>query len=143
MPKFNRRTEFAGLIGMPVKVLARDKNELRLRFVGESHTSLQVLREKLNADDRVDYANYFPGHPDLDDPEFKIEENDNVNNIKKEYSKKKDIIPSQDYYLHDLIKIHGTFDNIEEYNYLDYGTNSGYQPTVLYAISKNKNLYHY
>ena len=60
---------------MPVKVLARDKNELRLRFVGESHTSLQVLREKLNADDRVDYANYFPGHPDLDDPEFYVRVN--------------------------------------------------------------------
>ena len=57
---------------MPVKVLARDKNELRIRFIGESHTSLQVLRERLNSDSRIDYANYFPGHPDLDDPEFYI-----------------------------------------------------------------------
>ena len=97
MPKFNRSTEFAGLIGMPVKVLARDKNELRLRFVGESHTSLQVLREKLNADDRVDYANYFPGHPDLDDPEFYVRVNsksspekilkDLVDNLEKQFSK--------------------------------------------------------
>ena len=73
----------------------------------------------------------------LDDPTFKIETDDS--NIKKEYSKI-NIIPSQDYYLHDLIKIHGKFDKIEEYNYLDYGTETGYQPIVLYAISKNKNL---
>ena len=73
----------------------------------------------------------------LDDPTFKIETDDNI--IKKEYSKI-NIIPSQDYYLHDLIKIHGKFDKIEEYNYLDYGTETGYQPIVLYAISKNKNL---
>ena len=57
---------------MPVKVLARDANELRVRFIGESHTSLQVLRERLNSDKGVDYANYFPGHPDLDEPEFFI-----------------------------------------------------------------------
>lgn len=57
---------------MPVKVLARDANELRVRFIGESHTSLQVLRERLNNDKGVDYANYFPGHPDLDEPEFFI-----------------------------------------------------------------------
>ena len=53
---------------MPVKVLARDDNELRVRFIGESHTSLQVLRERLNSDKGVDYANYFTGHPDLDEP---------------------------------------------------------------------------
>ncbi|MFL2962014.1 MAG: RpoL/Rpb11 RNA polymerase subunit family protein [Candidatus Poseidoniaceae archaeon] len=57
---------------MPVKVLARDANELRVRFIGESHTSLQILRERLNNDKGVDYANYFPGHPDLDEPEFFI-----------------------------------------------------------------------
>ncbi|MGY8754597.1 MAG: RpoL/Rpb11 RNA polymerase subunit family protein [Candidatus Poseidoniales archaeon] len=57
---------------MPVKVLARDTNELRVRFSGESHTSLQALREALNNDKNVDYANYFPGHPDLDEPEFFI-----------------------------------------------------------------------
>ena len=57
---------------MPVKVLARDANELRVRFIGESHTSLQILRERLNSDKGVDYANYFPGHPELDDPEFFI-----------------------------------------------------------------------
>ena len=57
---------------MPVKVLARDDNELRVRFIGESPTSLQVLRERLNSDKGVAYANYFPGHPDLDEPEFFI-----------------------------------------------------------------------
>jgi DNA-directed RNA polymerase subunit L len=63
---------------MPVKVLARDANELRVRFIGESHTSLQILRERLNDDKGVDYANYFPGHPDLDEPEFFIRTNKKI-----------------------------------------------------------------
>jgi DNA-directed RNA polymerase subunit L len=57
---------------MAVTVLKKEKNELRLRIIGESHTALQVLRESLNAHKDVDYANYFPGHPELDDPEFYI-----------------------------------------------------------------------
>jgi DNA-directed RNA polymerase subunit L len=57
---------------MPVKVLLKEKNELRLRVIGESHTALQMLRERLNSSSKIDYANYFPGHPELDDPEFYI-----------------------------------------------------------------------
>ena len=57
---------------MSVTVLRKEKNELRRRIVGESHTALQVLRQRLNAHNDVDYANYFPGHPELDDPEFYI-----------------------------------------------------------------------
>ena len=57
---------------MPVKVLIKGKNELRLRIIGESHTSLQMLRERLNNSADIEYANYFPGHPELDDPEFYI-----------------------------------------------------------------------
>ena len=57
---------------MPVKVLIKEKNELRLRIIGESHTSLQMLRERLNSSSDIEYANYFPGHPELDDPEFYI-----------------------------------------------------------------------
>ena len=57
---------------MSVTVLKKEKNELRLRIIGESHTALQVLRERLNAHKDVDYAYYFPGHPELDDPEFYI-----------------------------------------------------------------------
>lgn len=62
----------ADLVIMPVKVLQREKNELRLRIIGESHTALQMLRERLNNSKDVEYANYFPGHPQLDDPEFYI-----------------------------------------------------------------------
>lgn len=57
---------------MAVTVLKKEKNELRLRIIGESHTALQILRERLNNHKDVDYANYFPGHPELDDPEFYI-----------------------------------------------------------------------
>ncbi len=57
---------------MPIKVLFREGQELRMRVVGEGHTALQMLRERLNNHDKIEYANYFPGHPDLDDPEFYI-----------------------------------------------------------------------
>jgi len=57
---------------MPVKVLIKEKNELRLRITGESHTALQMLRDRLNNHKSVEYANYFPGHPELDSPEFYI-----------------------------------------------------------------------
>ncbi len=66
------------LVAMPVKVLAKSDSELRVRFIGESHTSLQVLRERLNTDPGVDYATYFPGHPELDEPEFFIRTNKGV-----------------------------------------------------------------
>jgi DNA-directed RNA polymerase subunit L len=81
---------------MPVKVLIKEKNELRLRVIGESHTSLQMLRERLNKHKDIEYANYFPGHPELDDPEFYIRTaskkgadkvlNDLVSSIAKEFS---------------------------------------------------------
>ena len=57
---------------MPIKVLLREKNELRLRFIGEDHTSLQIFRQRLNSTRGVEYANYFPGHPLLEYPEFYI-----------------------------------------------------------------------
>ena len=57
---------------MPVKVLQRDANELKLRIIGESHTSLQLIRSRLDAHGSVEYVNYFPGHLDLDEPEFYI-----------------------------------------------------------------------
>ena len=60
------------MLTMPIKVLQRDKNELRLRFIGEDHTSLQIFRQRLNTSKGVEYANYFPGHPELEDPEFYI-----------------------------------------------------------------------
>tara|TARA_B100000767_G_scaffold254220_1_gene259432 strand:- start:2212 stop:2580 length:369 start_codon:yes stop_codon:yes gene_type:complete len=70
--RFKTRWQVARTIGMPVKVLLSEKNELRLRVIGESHTALQMLRERLNSSSKVEYANYFPGHPELDDPEFYI-----------------------------------------------------------------------
>ena len=74
--KARRRFKTSRSVGrsviMAVTVLKREKNELRLRIIGESHTALQVLRERLNSHKDVDYANYFPGHPELDDPEFYI-----------------------------------------------------------------------
>ena len=70
--RFKTSRPVGELVIMPVKLLLREKNELRLRIIGESHTALQMLRERLNNHKNVEYANYFPGHPELDDPEFYI-----------------------------------------------------------------------
>lgn len=70
--RFKTSRPVAELVIMPVKLLLREKNELRLRIIGESHTALQMLRERLNNHKNVEYANYFPGHPELDDPEFYV-----------------------------------------------------------------------
>jgi DNA-directed RNA polymerase subunit L len=39
-------------------------------MVGESHTTLQLFRSRLNSSKDVEYANYFQNHPDLDEPEL-------------------------------------------------------------------------
>jgi|TARA_B110000014_G_C20005330_1_gene521048 DNA-directed RNA polymerase subunit L len=57
---------------MPVKVLKNEGRELRLRISGESHTTLQLFRSRLNESKDVEYANYFQNHPDLDEPELYI-----------------------------------------------------------------------
>ena len=57
---------------MPIKVLKNEGRELRVRISGESHTTLQMFRSRLNGSKDVEYANYFQNHPDLDDPEIFI-----------------------------------------------------------------------
>ena len=55
---------------MAIKVLLSEGQELRIRITGESHTALQLFRSRLNDSKDVEYANYFIGHPELDEPEF-------------------------------------------------------------------------
>ena len=57
---------------MPIKVLKNEGREFRVRITGESHTTLQMFRSRLNESKDVEYANYFQNHPDLDDPEIFI-----------------------------------------------------------------------
>ena len=57
---------------MPIKVLMNEGRELRLRMTGESHTTLQLFRSRLNGSKDVEYSNYFQNHPDLDDPELYV-----------------------------------------------------------------------
>ena len=57
---------------MPVKVLKNEGRELRLRIIGETFTTLQMFRSRLNEMDDVEYANFFQNHPDLDDPELYV-----------------------------------------------------------------------
>ena len=59
-----------GALVMPVKVLKNEGSEIRLRLIGEDHSTLQLFRSRLNANDKVEYANFFTGHPDLDEPEL-------------------------------------------------------------------------
>jgi len=42
---------------MSIKVLKNEGRELRIRISGESHTTLQVFRSRLNASKDVEYAN--------------------------------------------------------------------------------------
>ena len=46
--------------------------ELRLRISGETHTTLQLFRSRLNESPNVEYANFFQKHPDLDEPELYV-----------------------------------------------------------------------
>ena len=61
---------FGEPVKMAIKVLLNEGAELRIRITGESHTSLQMFRSRLNDSKDVEYANYFVGHPELDEPEF-------------------------------------------------------------------------
>ena len=61
---------FGGLVKMAIKVLMNEGTELRIRVTDESHTALQMFRSRLNESKDVEYANYFVGHPELDEPEF-------------------------------------------------------------------------
>ncbi len=55
---------------MAIKVLLNEGQELRIRITNEGHTALQLFRSRLNDSKDVEYANYFIGHPELDEPEF-------------------------------------------------------------------------
>lgn len=57
---------------MPIKVLKNEGAELRVRVIGENHTTLQLFRSRLNDSADVEYANYFQQHPDLDEPELYV-----------------------------------------------------------------------
>ncbi len=55
---------------MAIKVLLNEGEELRIRLMGENHTTLQLFRSRLNDSKDVEYSNYFVGHPGLDEPEL-------------------------------------------------------------------------
>ena len=59
-------------MSMSIKVLMNEGRELRLRISGETHTTLQLFRSRLNESPNVEYANFFQKHPDLDEPELYV-----------------------------------------------------------------------
>ncbi len=76
---------------MAIKVLLNEGQELRIRISEESHTALQLFRSRLNESKDVDYANYFIGHPELDEPEFYLRVKKGKNPSKVLQSLSKDI----------------------------------------------------
>ena len=68
--RLKREGTVAGSVIMAIKVLLNEGGELRIRITEESHTALQLFRSRLNGSKDVEYANYFVGHPELDEPEF-------------------------------------------------------------------------
>ena len=66
-----RSVESSGCL-MPIKVLKNEGTELRLRIIGENHSTLQLFRSRLNESKDVEYSNYFQKHPDLDEPELYV-----------------------------------------------------------------------
>ena len=61
-----------GYLSMSIKILMNEGRELRLRITGETHTTLQLFRSRLNESPNVEYANFFQKHPDLDEPELYV-----------------------------------------------------------------------
>lgn len=89
---------------------------------------------------KINFYEYYS----LDDPRFLTKGDDSNDKdpndmIVKKYSKIS-IIPSSDYLLHNMIKLHAIIDKIQDYNYLDYGTKTGLQSIILFAISKKIDL---
>ena len=65
---------------MLVRLLANDGKELKLRIEGEGNSTLQMFRSRLNEIIPMpEYANFFTGHPDLDDPELYLRVKDGEN----------------------------------------------------------------
>jgi len=53
---------------MEIKVLKRDKGELRVEVVGESHSFCNILQNFLLKDDSVEFAGYDLPHPLVGNP---------------------------------------------------------------------------
>ena len=53
------------VLPMEVKVLSKNKNELRLEIVGEDHTFCNLLQSVLLEDKNVEIAGYDQPHPSI------------------------------------------------------------------------------
>lgn len=51
------------MIFMTVNILVKEKNVIELELVGMDHSLAQLLAEKLNLNDDVDFASYKLEHP--------------------------------------------------------------------------------
>lgn len=72
---------------MKLKILGKGKNTLRVEFVGEDHSLLNLLRKTLWEDKyrKIDSASYKKDHPYMGDPVLllKTKKGDPVNTLKR------------------------------------------------------------
>lgn len=60
---------------MEVTQVSKSKNELEIQVRGANETLLGPLLNRTLADPQVDYASYYMGHIQLDDPRFYVRTN--------------------------------------------------------------------
>lgn len=58
---------------MELRLKTKSDNRVEIEFIGENDTLLNLLKQKLLADETVATATYIMGHPYLDNPMFIVE----------------------------------------------------------------------
>lgn len=61
---------------MNLKIINKTEDEVIIRFEGEGHTILNLLRTELLADERVQMATYDTKFPVMDHPVFRLKTKD-------------------------------------------------------------------
>ena len=61
---------------MEIKVIERNKNELRIELIGEGHTFCNALQEILTKDETIDFVGYNVAHPLITQPVLYIRTKD-------------------------------------------------------------------
>lgn len=58
---------------MELKLISKTDKTIEVEFRGEDDTVLNLLKQRLLADDKVENATYIVGHPLLDQPRLHVE----------------------------------------------------------------------
>lgn len=58
---------------MELRLKSKTDKTIDIEFIGENDTLLNLLKQRLLANDSVETASYVMGHPYLDNPRFVVE----------------------------------------------------------------------